>query len=559
MEADPDPILADGQLTMPDTAWEQAKSRAAVIGALATRRVTGIAAADEAAMQLGVSRRQVYTLLGHYRQGSGLVTDLAIHRSTGGKGRNRLPEQVEDIVAGLIRRRFLTRQKLSVAALHREIVRACVLQGLKPPTRNTVSRRISMLNPVEVGRRRDGPDAVRPLQSAGGEVPVIGSILEQVQIDHTVIDVVVVDERERRPIGRPYLTVAIDVFSRTLVGLVLALEPPSAVSVGLCLAHAVADKRPWLEQLGVRAEWPMSGKPRSLFLDNAAEFKSEALRRGCEQHGIRLSYRPPGQPHYGGIVERVIGTVMREIHQLPGTTFSSPGERGRYDSEKMAALTLPELEKWLVLAVARYHGSRHSTLGQTPAAAWTAAIAATGTPAVTASQNAFLVDFLPVIRRTLTRTGFLIDHVHYFANALKPWISRRERLGKFIIRRDPRDISRIWVLEPDGHNYVEVPYRSISNPSISLWEHRQALARLRERGAAQVDEATLFRMIDQMRQVSDTAVKTTKRLRRETERRKRAKDPQRLGTQYSPRALDVPADVEPGGASVQPFEQIEEW
>lgn len=72
MEADPDRIVADGQLTMSDAAWEQAKSRAAVIGALATRRVTGIAAADEAAMKLGISRRQVYLLLGRYRLGSGL-------------------------------------------------------------------------------------------------------------------------------------------------------------------------------------------------------------------------------------------------------------------------------------------------------------------------------------------------------------------------------------------------------------------------------------------------------------------------------------------------------
>ena len=33
----------------------------------------------------------------------------------------------------------------------------------------------------------------------------------------------------------------------------------------------------------------MSGKPRQLYLDNASEFKSEALRRGCEQHGIKLA------------------------------------------------------------------------------------------------------------------------------------------------------------------------------------------------------------------------------------------------------------------------------
>lgn len=560
MDTDPIRIVAGGQLTMSDAVWEQARSRASVIESLAARGTTGIAAADRAAMELGVSRRQIYALLGRYRQGSGLVTDLAVRRSTGGKGGNRLPEPVEEIIRDLIRSRFLTRQKRSVAAIHREIARACAARGLKAPTRNTVGRRISMLNPVEVGRRREGADAVRPLQSAGGDVPVVGSILEQVQIDHTVIDVVIVDERERRSIGRPYLTVAIDVYSRTLVGMVVTLEPPSAVSVGLCLAHAAGDKRPWLERLGVEADWPMSGKPKSLFLDNAAEFTSEALRRGCEQHGIRLAYRPPGRPHYGGIVERVIGTTMRQMHELPGTTFSNPVERGRYNSEKMAALTLAELERWLVLAVSGYHSSLHSSLGQTPAGQWAAGVTATGAPFVTANQTAFLVDFLPVFRRTLTRTGFVIDHVHYFANALKPWIARRDSLGSFIVRRDPRDISRVWVLEPEGHHYVEVPYRSISNPAVSVWEHRQALARLRERGVAQVDEAALFRTIEQMREVTETAARTTKRVRRETERRKHAGDAHPANRAVTiPAPPDAATDADPTGVPIQPFEQIEEW
>lgn len=99
----------------------------------------------------------------------------------------------------------------------------------------------------------------------------------------------------------------------------------------------------------------------------------------------------------------------------------------------------------------------HSTLGQTPTGQCAAGVPATGAPSVTANQTSFLVDFLPVIRRTLTRTGFVIDHVHYFANALKPWIGRRDSLGSFTIRRDPRDISRVWALEPEGHLYVEVP------------------------------------------------------------------------------------------------------
>ncbi|GHL28792.1 hypothetical protein ECZU25_56050 [Escherichia coli] len=62
-------------------------------------------------------------------------------------------------------------------------------------------------------------------------------------------------------------------------------------------------------------------------------------------------------------MERIIGTAMQMIHdELPGTTFSNPDQRGDYDSENKAALTLRELERWLTLAVGTYHGSVHNGL-----------------------------------------------------------------------------------------------------------------------------------------------------------------------------------------------------
>jgi putative transposase len=122
------------------------------------------------------------------------------------------------------------------------------------------------------------------------------------------------------------------------------------LSVGLCLTHMATNKRAWLERLGVAVDWPMSGKPVELHLDNAAEFKSEALRRGREQHGVQLRRRPPGLPHYGGIVERVIGTMLEAVHELPGTVFSNPRQSGEYDTDARAVLTLQELERWLALA-----------------------------------------------------------------------------------------------------------------------------------------------------------------------------------------------------------------
>lgn len=551
-------IAEQGVLTLPDAAWERARQRMDVVGPLAALDLVGHQAADDAAHSLGLSRRQVYVLIRRARQGSGLVTDLARGQSSGGKGKGRLSEPVELIIRDLLQKRFLTRQKRSLAALYREVAQACKAQKLPVPARNTVALRIASLDPRKVARSRGGQDASRDLQGAGGVPPEVTIPLQQVQIDHTVIDLIIVDERDRQPIGRPYLTVAIDVFTRCVPGMVVTLEAPSAVSVGLCLAHAACDKRPSLERLNVEMGWPMSGKPKLLYLDNAAEFKSEALRRGCEQHGIQLSYRPPGLPHFGGIVERIIGTAMQMIHELPGTTFSNPNQRGKYDSEGAAALTLHELERWLTLAIGAYHGSVHGTLLRPPAALWADAVAHSGTPAIVTHLTAFLVDFLPVIRRTLTRTGFVIDHIRYYADALKPWIARRGSLPAFLIRRDPRDISRIWVLEPDEQHYLEIPYRTLSHPAITLWEQRQALARLRQLGREQVDEAALFRMIRQMRDIVDTAQHTTRKARRDTERRQHLKTQLPSGGPAPP-VVGIPDTQTESQPPATPFDQIEEW
>jgi putative transposase len=552
--ADDTVVVERGVLTAAAEAWDLAVRQAEVIGHLAGQRTVGLAAADAAAAELGVSRRQVYVLIRRWRAGEGLASDLLPGASSGGRGGGRLPDEVEAVVGQVLRTRYLTRQRRTAASVCREITRECKARGLRAPSRGTVLRRIARLDPVTAVSAREGADAARALRPAGGTPPAITGLLEQVQADHTLVDVIVVDERHRLPIGRPYVTAGIDVASRCVAGLVVTLEAPSATSVGLCLAHMAADKRAWLEQLGVEAAWPMSGKPRELHVDNAAEFKSEALRRGCDQHGIRLRYRPPGQPHFGGIIERLIGTMMQMVHELPGTTFSSPGERGGYDSDAKAVLTLRELQRWLALAVACYHGEIHETLGRTPAGVWAEKAAESGVPATVTNQAAFLVDFLPVIRRTLTRSGFLVDHVQYYSDALRPWIARRERLGPFILRRDPRDISRIWVLDPDGGAYLEVGYRTLSRPPISAWEHKAAVARLRELGRAEVDENALFAMVKQMREITGTAAAATRKARRDTERRSAM--PARPGP-----AAPAPPPPPPGTADVEaePFEVIEQW
>jgi putative transposase len=106
-------------------------------------------------------------------------------------------------------------------------------------------------------------------------------------------------------------------------------------------------KEQWLKDRHLDLNWAPFGVPALVHVDNGKEFHSLALTRGCERHGISLEYRPPGRPQYGGHIERYLGTLMRRIHGLPGTTFSNPTKRGKYKSEAHATMTMGELERWI--------------------------------------------------------------------------------------------------------------------------------------------------------------------------------------------------------------------
>lgn len=100
------------------------------------------------------------------------------------------------------------------------------------------------------------------------------------------------------------------------------------------------------------------------------------------------------------------------------------------------------------------------------------------------------------------------------------------------------------MLEPEGQHYLEIPYRTPSHPAITLWEQRQALARLRQLGRDQVDEAALFRMIRQVRDIVDTTQRSTRKARRDAQRRQHLKPQTPLSSLTPP--LDTPVPGNPG-------------
>ena len=551
-------ISASGTVRLSDAIWAKARCRAEVIEEIAKYDNLSRATAAEAAKKLNLSERTIYSLLKRWRESGHSITSLVSEGSNGGRGRSRLDSKLESLISDAITDTYLSRQRPSVASLMRTIKELCHKAGLILPSRNSVLARIKILQHDKVLFAREGPEAVRKLKPVEGSFPKTDNPMDVIQIDHTPVDLIIVDTYNRQPIGRPWITIAIDIYSRSIVGFCLTLEPPSATSVGLCLAQTVVDKRPYLERIGVQLEWPMSGKPKAIHVDNGSEFHSEALRRGCEVHGIQVRYRPIGSPHYGGIVERVIGTMMKMVHDLPGTTFSNIAEQGEYDSEKRSALTLEELEKWFVLAIASYHSSMHSGIGESPIAKWKLALDSGWEPYYIQNPKTFLVDFLPIVYRNIQRQGFVIDHITYISSSLKPLITNRKAGYKFTIRRDPRDLSRIYVLHPEENHYLEIPYRAIGNPAITLWEHRLAVKRIREEGRKTIDEEEIIKIIGKMRVVTEDAVSKSKSARRKSARLKHLKDTKEVDkVSMSPEsgATDLNKAVKPA----KPFDDIEEW
>ncbi len=110
---------------------------------------------------------------------------------------------------------------------------------------------------------------------------------------------------------------------------------------------------------------------------------------------------------------------------------------------------------------------------------------------------------------------FIIDHISYNSSALTPLIAERKKYKQFLIRRDPRYLSHIYVLEPHSNRYLEVPYRTLSRPTITLWEHRQAIHWLNQRDIYRMNETLIFQAIDRMRELIKDASQKTKSARRQ--------------------------------------------
>ncbi|MCE2594113.1 DDE-type integrase/transposase/recombinase [Motilimonas cestriensis] len=516
---------------LPDKDWQIAQKRLEIIRPLAHKAGRTVEDVEQVALSYDLHRNTIYKWLRLYEQG-GLLASLAPNKRSDAGSRKLSPE-AEAIVSACIEDEYLTKQQKSISILYTEIKRQCRNTGISAPHVNTIRGRVNQLaEDLKIRRRFGSKKAQDKLHMNEGAFPHAEYPLSVIQIDHTLLDIILVDDDHRLPMQRPWITMAIDVYSRLVVGFYISLDPPGSVSVGACLSHAILPKDNWLAEHDIDTPWPCWGIPRTVHADNAKEFRGRMLQLACDQYGITLEWRPVARPHFGAHIERLLGTFAKKIHALPGTTFSNTVQREGYDSEKESAFTLKELENWLgQLIVKSYHHSYHTGINCSPMSKYEQGILGNsnskgvGLPERISDEETLRINFLPYVERTIQAYGIQIDNVCYYHDVLRVWINstvegQRKVKRKFIFRRDPRDISVVWFFDPQLEMYYPIPYRNTSFPAVSIWEFNAALNRLKEEGRSTVNEDIIFDAIEKMRVIEKTAVQTTKKARKAHQKRK---------------------------------------
>lgn len=543
-----------------DKDWEKAKEHYKIIKPIINNR-GDLSIIKQVSDNNNISIPTLYRWVNIYEE-SGLVSSLAGKKRTGGVGQSRLAKVQDEIINNKIHSVYLTSSRKSITKTIRAIQMACIETGVTMPHANTIRNRIKNISEEErIYKRLGAQEAKYKFEPHKGHFPGADYPLSVVQIDHTPVDIILVDELNRKPLRRPWLTVAIDVYSRLVAGFYLSFDTPGALGTGICISNAILPKEIWMEKLGVNTSWPCWGVMDTIHVDNGKEFRGHMLKRACQQYGINLQFRPIRTPHWGGHVERLLGTFSKEIHNLPGTTFSSEAERKNYQSEKNASFTISEFEKWLTIYITNiYHKKHHSSIGMSPLEKYqegilgTSSVTGRGIPPRINDERRTRLDFMPYVERTIQEYGIVIDHIYYYDDVLRSYIhdTHKNKKVQHIFKRDPRDISKVFFYDPKFNDYYEIPYRNTSLPAISIWEHNVILETLKKNKTA-VNEEAIFSTYKDLEELENRAI-------RETKKRRRNKDIDRESISSEPKKIIKPETfiTNKEEDEILPFEDLED-
>lgn len=339
--------------------------------------------------------------------------------------------------------------------------------------------------------------------------------LQYVFLDHYLLDVFTVDDKTRQKRDRLWLTLLLDTYTRSVLGLALLYEDPGILSVQSALQHAIWPKA----DVDGRA-WCAYGVPVQLSLDNAWAHHSHSLESLARDPDLQIDlvYRPIYQGRYGALIERYFGNLAMRLQQrLKGAGSLSVSQgKASGNAAAQACLLYRDLYNFIIEEVVTYQNSTHSELhGLTPNQKWQEEEIEHGIvappPFSDGMQRKFWREYIGV--RPVTDKGICLFGMQYQSAQLRQLprfsaVAHKQDTGKtqrifYSIRFNPHDISRIAIFS--GATYLTDAYANqlrLSDGaylSVSLVERELAKRLAHQQGSSDVGRDWV-RYLDQLKE-----------------------------------------------------------
>ena len=440
-----------------------------------------------------ISYANVYRWIGDYQEAYCDIRSLfPSYHNSGGKGRTRIDPDVVDLIKKSIDEFYKTGQRVSARELWYDIVYRISQYNKSSGTSlpilsyETLTRHVSKIPQYDLIAKRIGYRTAENRFKEVGNGIVVSYVLERVELDHTPIDVLLVDENGN-VLGRPYLVLGIDKFSRHVLGFSIGIGNSVGWSeVMQCIKRIMTDKSYVKEMYPfIKNEWNAFGVPKTIVIDNGLEFKNNSMKDAAYQLGFVLEFCPPKTPEWKGSIERFFGTANSGLfHNIPGTTRSNTRELGDdEDPSKSACLTfstfLALVHKWIIDV---YSQDFNRGAGGKPAALWEFSIE--NHPVSwpnNISETAILLG--RTASRKVSRIGIELNCETYNNAQLNKLLHQfsTENNGineDFLVKYDPMDIGEVYVYDKlISKRWIKVEctnYKYAKN--LSEWEHKEIRA-----------------------------------------------------------------------------------
>lgn len=190
----------------------------------------------------------------------------------------------------------------------------------------------------------------------------------------------------------------------------------------------------------------------------------------------------------------MLGKLNAILATQPGSTGRSVADRDGYPAERRARLSFADLERCITLAVIDHNLQENAKTVKVPAAEWERR--ARDLPCFDDDPMRILLAFMPGTERRISPQGVSMFALNYYSPWLGALVPQRDRLGKLEVRYDPRDISHVYIRDPETREFRSVERRDGMLAPITLWEHEADRMHRRATNArSNVDKVALRRRI----------------------------------------------------------------